>query len=179
MAAAVLKAGKRKVWFDPNEGNEIALANSRRAIRKLVKDGLIVKQQCKIHSRSRVRRYHEAKRKGRHQGLGKRRGTANARMPVKVVWIRRQRVLRRLLRKYRETKKIDKHSYHRLYLAAKGNQFKNKNVLIETIHNEKSELAREAELEEQREARRQKNQERKVRRQARKDEKFLAGNVAQ
>ena len=28
LAAAVLKCGKRRVWIDPNETNEVALANS-------------------------------------------------------------------------------------------------------------------------------------------------------
>ena len=53
-------------------------------IRKLVKDGLVVKRPIAVHSRSRVRRYAEAKAKGRHCGYGKRKGTANARMPQKV-----------------------------------------------------------------------------------------------
>ena len=42
-----------------------------------------------IHSRSRARRLLESKRRGRHTGTGKRRGTREARMPTKILWIRR------------------------------------------------------------------------------------------
>jgi Ribosomal protein L19e len=86
-------------------------------------------------------------------GTGKRRGTANARLPFKVLWMRRARVLRRLLKKMRDSKKIDKHIYHSLYQLAKGNQFKNKRVLTETIHNMKSIKAKEKVVQEQAAAR--------------------------
>ena len=155
LAATVLKCGKNRVWIDPNEASEVALANSRAAIRKLATDGIIVKRKIAMHSRSRVRRYHEQKRRGRHAGLGKRFGTKNARMPQKIVWMRRQRVFRRLLRKLRAAKKIDRHLYHELYLRSKGNQFKNKQALLETVQTMKQEKRREAEqakLEEEKKA---------------------------
>ena len=53
-------------------------------IRKLIKDGLIIRKPVAVHSRARVRQNAIARRKGRHTGTGKRKGTANARMPQKV-----------------------------------------------------------------------------------------------
>ena len=66
MAATVLRCGKHRIWMDPNECNEIKLANSRKNIRKMFKDGLIVKRKVAMHSRSRVKAHEAEKRKGRH-----------------------------------------------------------------------------------------------------------------
>lgn len=166
LSASVLGCGRRKVWLDPNEINEIHNANSRSNIRKLIKDGYIICKPNAIHSRFRVNRRALAKSKGRHTGYGKRRGTREARFPTKIMWIRRMRVLRRLLKKYRDSNKLDKHLHHNLYARCKGNEFKNKRVLMEYIHTAKQELVREKTLLQQAEAKREKSRAKKQRHQS-------------
>merc|ERR1712000_161732 len=110
----------------------------------------------------RVRARNIAKRKGRHTGAGKRKGKAGARMPQKVIWLRRIRVLRRMLRKYRATDKIDTHLHHELYMKVKGNVFKNKKNLMEHIHRAKNELKREKAIADQAAARRERNKKKRA-----------------
>ncbi|RKF78373.1 60S ribosomal protein L19-2 [Golovinomyces cichoracearum] len=167
LAASVAGCGQRKIWLDPNEISEISNANSRQTIRKLIADGLIIKKPVTMHSRSRARELNAARKLGRHRGFGKRKGTADARMPSQVVWMRRLRVLRRLLVKYRASGKIDKHLYHELYHLSKGNTFKHKRALVEHIHRAKAEKARERVLKEEMDAKRAKTKAARERKQER------------
>ncbi len=85
--------------------------------------------------------------------------------------MRRIRVLRRLLKKMRDAKKIDQHIYHSLYVLAKGNHFQNKRVLLETIHDMKAVHVQEKALAEQATARKERARARIERRAARDSKK--------
>lgn len=123
--------------------------------------------------------------------------------------MRRLRVLRRLLVKYRASGKIDKHLYHELYHLAKGNTFKHKRALVEhvrrqplppfspatfcvpfsslankhaQIHRAKAEQAREKQLKEEMDAKRAKTKaarERKLERQTAKRQAAMGDDEAE
>merc|ERR1712204_118253 len=85
---------------------------------------------------------------------------------------KRQRAMRRLLVRYKLAGKIDRRMYHRYYLKAKGNSFKNKANLIERINGELTEKKRNQQLLEQYKVRREEVLARKLDKEKRK-QKFL------
>lgn len=59
------------IWPTRQQSRERFIrAHAGQNIRKLVKDGFVIRKPTVIHSRSRARRSAEAKAKGRHTGYG-------------------------------------------------------------------------------------------------------------
>ena len=129
MAAEILKCGENRVYFDPYLIEEIKMAITREDIRNLIKEGIIQKRYKKGISNSRKKVLHERKKKGRARGIGKRKGTRNARTPKKQAWMRRIRPQRRELKKLRDRKLITTATYRKLYKNAKGGMFNSVNQM--------------------------------------------------
>jgi len=129
IAAEILKCGENRIWIDPERIEDVKSAITREDIKRLIKEGVIKKKPVKGQSTYRAKIRHEQRKKGRHRGPGSRKGKKTARMGKKERWIMTIRALRKELRKLKVEKKIDVHTYRRLYIRAKGGQFKNKHQL--------------------------------------------------
>jgi large subunit ribosomal protein L19e len=129
LAADILKVGEARVWFDPEELESVSTAVTREDIRKLINDGVIQARQMAGVSRYRAKKRHLQKLKGRRKGYGKRKGTKGARFSKKRRWISTIRPIREKLAELRDSRKINKPTYRRLYGMAKGGIFKSKSHL--------------------------------------------------
>lgn len=123
LAAEVLGVGVSRVWIDPSQLDRVSSAITREDIKKLVREGIIRVAPEHTPSRGRWRKRHEARKKGRHRGLGRRKGVASARRDEKEVWMARIRKMRAYLKYLRDHGVIDRRTYRRLYMWAKGGMF--------------------------------------------------------
>jgi large subunit ribosomal protein L19e len=125
MAAQILGVGENRIKMDKERVEDIADSITRSSVRAAIGYGAIMVKPKKGISRGRTRARNAQKKAGRRRGPGSRKGGKNARTPTKRAWIQKIRPMRAKLREMRETKKIDSHTYRKLYLWAKGGMFKN------------------------------------------------------
>ncbi len=123
LAAKILGVGESRIWIDPNRIEDVADAITREEIRGLIKDGVIQVKPVHSNSRERWRKRHLQRKKGRRRGYGKRKGKKTARKDKKEEWMDRIRKIRRFLRYLRDNGMIDRKTYRRLYMLAKGGTF--------------------------------------------------------
>ncbi len=124
IAAAILKCGINRVWFDPERISDIENAISREDLRGLVTEGVIKARQKKGVSRGRARARIAQRSYGHRKGPGKRKGAAGARNPSKTAWVQKIRAIRKVLVELRAAGTIDPHFYRILYRKAAGGQFR-------------------------------------------------------
>lgn len=126
MAAEVMDIGVNRVWLDPEASKDIAAALTREDIRKLIEEGKVGKNPIKGVSRARARKLHEARAYGHRKGHGSRSGAKGARRPKKEMWMKKIRALRSMLRELRDNKTIDASTYRKLYIKAKGGEYRSR-----------------------------------------------------
>jgi len=118
LAASILGVGENRIWMDPARAEEISSAITRRDVERLIREGVIKARPVRGISRGRKR---EGKR-----GPGSRKGSWGARLPEKERWMRRVRALRKRLKELRDSGKISRSEYRRLYRRVSGGYFRTK-----------------------------------------------------
>ena len=126
MASKVLKSGKERVWIDPDRIETVAEAVTREDIRKLVDSGAIKAKQKQGISKARTRKRKLQVKKGRRSGPGRRKGAKGARFSAKERWMSTIRPLRETLKELRDSDKLERAAYRKLYRMAKSGTFKSR-----------------------------------------------------
>jgi len=126
LASEILDCGENRIWMDPTRMEDVGDAITRADVRRLINDKAIRARQKKGISRGRARHIQAQKKKGKRRGHGSRKGAKGARTPKKRAWIQTIRPIRKQLRYYRDSGRLDKKTYRKLYRRAKGGMFKNK-----------------------------------------------------
>ncbi|MBU4222908.1 MAG: 50S ribosomal protein L19e [Euryarchaeota archaeon] len=126
LASEVMDIGVHRVWMNPEASKDISAALTREDIRKLIEEGKVGKRAIRGVSRGRARKVAETRGYGHRKGHGSRSGAKGARRPKKEQWMKKIRALRSLLCELRDNKAIDVSMYRKLYLKAKGGEYRSR-----------------------------------------------------
>ncbi len=126
IASRVLGCGTSRVWLDPARMKDVEEAITADDIRRLIKDGVIKASPKTGISNFRKNKVRLQKAKGRRKGKGSKKGMLGTRLNKKRIWVKRIRIIRNTLNELRESGKIDKPNYRKLYMMAKSGFFRSR-----------------------------------------------------
>ncbi|MBU2639558.1 MAG: 50S ribosomal protein L19e [Nanoarchaeota archaeon] len=129
IAAQILKCGTTRVTFDLERLNDIKEAITKSDMRSLIKEGVVSRKAYQSQSRARARKLSEQRRKGNRKGPGSIKGTKNARVKRKSLWVIKIRILRGLLKELKSKGKLESKEYRSLLMKSKGGYFRSKRHL--------------------------------------------------
>ena len=126
LASKYLNVGISRIKVSPYKAKEIKESITGEDIKALVADGTFKKfGQGQSSGRAKVLKI--KKQKGRRRGPGTRKGTHNARVVLKKLWLIKVKSQRRFIKSLLEDEKIDRKQYRNIYRKVKGGFFRNKN----------------------------------------------------
>ena len=121
LAAEILGVGENRVRIKPEALQRLDEVVTKGDVRGLVDEGLIYAEPKKGNSRGRWGALHEKRKKGRRRGPGSRKGP---RRDEHREWVNRIRKMRRFLKYLKDRGIIDRRTWRKLYLMAKGGYFR-------------------------------------------------------
>ena len=132
LAARILKVGENRVLFDSTRLADIKEAITKEDVRSLIQEGAISARRIKGISKVRFRKKLLQKRKGLRKGAGSRKGKRIKKRYGKKVWMKKVRVLRRVLTEHK--KDLNLESYWKIRGQIKAGTVKDKRNLLEMIN---------------------------------------------
>lgn len=130
LASQIAKVGKSKIRIDSSAKDDLKSAITKADVANLIKEKVITIKQEKGTSRHRARARHLQRKKGRQKGHGARKGCATARTPHKEVWMARIRLLRKILKEFKDKRQLTSVIYRELRQKAKGNFFRSRKHML-------------------------------------------------
>ncbi len=124
IAASILKCSPKRVKIDVARLSEVKEAITRADLKRLIEQGIIIKEKKHGISRFHAKKRKQQRRKGRQRGQGNRRGTRNARTPGKTAWMNKVRLQRSFIRNLKEKGAMDIKVARDIYLKIKGGFFR-------------------------------------------------------
>ncbi len=131
IAAQILKVGENRVWINPERLTDIKEAITKEDVRSLIQEGAIKARAVKGVSKGRFRKVLKQKRKGMRKGAGRKEGKRSGRRWGKPVWMKKVRLLRKLLAEHKS--KMTLESYWKMRRTIKSGTIKDKKHLVELI----------------------------------------------
>lgn len=131
IAAQILKVGENRIWINPDRLSDIKEAITKEDVRALIKEGAIKARAERGISRGRFRKVLKQKRKGMRKGAGRKEGKRSGRRWGKPVWMKKVRLLRKLLAEHKA--KLSFESYWKIRKTIKAGAIKDKKHLVELI----------------------------------------------
>jgi large subunit ribosomal protein L19e len=131
-AAQILGRGESAIRLRESSLDDISKAITRDDVRRLISGGSVFALKAKKNLSMNSKILRQKREEGRRRGVGRRKGSRNARSGM--TWEKKVRAQRFLLSELKGRGKFDNMMFRKLYLLVKGGSFADKAALLRKIN---------------------------------------------